>query len=411
MQLNLKTPLKTNEIVNSGFYFTPRDKDKILVNFYNGITKIATWLFDYFSTETGRKRKSKTISLSELMEIHSLSKGSIKDAIKKLKANEVFLIHEDKSSKEKIYTFFLDCEENRKIFEDIKNGKGELKKRTFCEYVENKITDFIKKISPSEQKNVSKCQKIDRIENAKTDEIKEIEPISKISQESYKEENNIKNHTYQEKENNIAIKKETEIIKNECDDFKDFKKDEKIQEIKILSKEQEIKNNKEDILKNFGIKTKSLKNLNDILELEKQVIMDSIEKVKSLEFEGKCKNRYGFLLSILKKATEENKNNPYEIKKEPESKVSEELKNRFIDFCVKNKVIYFKMLPDAYGDTFFNLLSNKYYLNKDFLLKMKEIISYDELKLMLDNHIKKYIAFKSKFFKHSEELLLNFKTV
>ncbi len=139
MQLMRKNSVKTNVMYSQRFVCLP---DYVILNFdkfSNSTLKVILNICRYLSSETGRKKQYKAFSLSEMIANFDLSRSSIKKAIKEIEENNVFLVHEDKSLKEKSYVFFAYNEENIKLFEELENGKSELKMIRFFECVKNKI--------------------------------------------------------------------------------------------------------------------------------------------------------------------------------------------------------------------------------------------------------------------------------
>ena len=414
MDLLKKRPVKIAEMLEDSFLNVPRNFLKIIskVRISFTTTRLVLYIFDYFSTETGRKNFCKTISIENLKKNLGVSKSSIIRAIKEVTDNKIFLVHEDTTFKEKTFGFFIVNEKNKQLFEKLKNGKSILNLKQYFKEEDNNIVEFN---NINNENNITVLNKIDpELDHFKVVESidkKDIEPISKNLQKSFHKENYTKEQYIQEKKETDFIKKEPVILeKNVCYDFKNFEKNdedfediEKTNSIKIT---HNVKNDIEDVLSNFGIKTSKVKNLKDILELPKNIIYETIEKVKDIYNQGKSSNKQGLLLNILTKEIENNKTNPYTQIKKAEEKlnnaISEELKNRFVSFFVDKKLVFSNRLNIL--DLCYDIIIERAN-DIAFLKELKNIISYDELKTIFEYELNTCEVYRIKFTNKSNEIL------
>ena len=125
----------------SSYYNKPRFfKEKM-----KGLTKTAILLseelFDYFSTESGRKKTHKIWSTSEIKNLIGTSRSSITRAIEEIKELGIFLIHSEGENKYKEYGFYVKTIENIALFERVKEDKTflQLKRTKYFEEIPNNI--------------------------------------------------------------------------------------------------------------------------------------------------------------------------------------------------------------------------------------------------------------------------------
>lgn len=95
MDLLKKRPVRIAEILEDSFLSIPRTFRKMFLKLSKITSGLSLYLFDYFSTETGRKNFCKTISIKELKKNLGVSQSSIIRAIKEIIENKIFLIYED----------------------------------------------------------------------------------------------------------------------------------------------------------------------------------------------------------------------------------------------------------------------------------------------------------------------------
>lgn len=412
MYLLKKRPVRIAEIFEDRFIAIPDMFEKVLDKLSKITTRLSISIFKYFSTETGRRNFCKTISIQELKKNLNVSQSSIIRAIQEIIDNKIFLVHEDTTFKEKTFGFFINNEKNKQLFEKLKNGKSILNLKQYFKEETNNIFEFD---NLKNNNNISKINKIDPnlegYEVVKSIENTDIEPISKSLQEYSYKETYIKEQYIQEKKESDFIKKEPVILeKNVCNDFKNFEKyDEDFEDIEKTNPikiTHNVKNDIEDVLSNFGIKTSKVKNLNDILELPKNIIYDTIEKVKDIYNQGKSYNKQGLLLNILTKEIENDKTNPYNQNKKVEEKInnaiSEDLKNRFVSFFVDKKLVFSNRLNIL--DLCYDIIIGR---SNDiaFLKELKTKISYDELKTIFEYELKTCEVYRIKFTNKSKEIL------
>lgn len=84
---------------------------------------LSFYLFDYFSTESGKKELFKTLSIKEIKKELNVSESSIRRAINEIIDKKIFLVYEDNSDKEKTFDFFMVNEKNKQLFEKLKTGE------------------------------------------------------------------------------------------------------------------------------------------------------------------------------------------------------------------------------------------------------------------------------------------------
>jgi len=102
-----------------------------------------------------------------------------------------------------------------------------------------------------------------------------------------------------------------------------------------VEKQTEKRNVIDDILQKFGVKTK-LKGFNlEILDLDKNTIYDSIEKVKNMK---SCQNPAGYLVGILNKIVEANKT-AYAVVPSGDSSAFIAGEKEIIDFIASKKMM------------------------------------------------------------------------
>lgn len=417
MDLLKKRPVRIAEMLEDSFLTVPRTFRKMFLKLSKITSGLSLYLFDYFSTETGRKNIFKSFSIQELKKKLEVSESSIRRAINEIINNKIFLVYQ--SPEGKFFDFFLVNQKNKEYFEKLKTGEAVVttkryyieKQDNIFEFIDPKIKKDISKINntPSnlnEHKSILNESKI-----VKSIDKTDIKPISKNPQESLHKENYIKEQYIQEKKESDFIKKEPVILeKNVCYDFKNFEKYdedfediEKTNPIKII---HNVKNDIEDVLSNFGIKTSKVKNLKDILELPKNIIYDTIEKVKDMYNQGKSSNKQGLLLNILTKEIENNKTNPYEQIKKAEEKLNnaipEDVKNRFVSFFVDKKLVFSNRLNIL--DLCYDIIIERAN-DIAFLKELKTKISYDELKTIFEYELKTCEVYRIKFTNKSKEIL------
>lgn len=417
MDLLKKRPVRIAEIFEDRFIAIPDSFENLIDKLSRITTKLSVSIFKYFSTETGRRNIFKSFSIQELKKKLNVSESSIRRAINEIIDNKIFLVYQ--SPEGKTFDFFITNTKNKECLEKLKTGEAVVitkryymeKQDNIFEFVNQKSkTNFSKiKTSPSnlnENKSILNEYKVTESID-KTD----IEPISKSPLEYLHKENYIKEQYIQEKKESDFIKKEPVILeKNVCNDFKNFEKyDEDFEDIEKTNSikiTHNVKNDIEDVLSNFGIKTSKVKNLKDILELPKNIIYDTIEKVKDIYNQGKSSNKQGLALSILTKEIENNKTNPYEQIKKAEEKlnnaISEDLKNRFVSFFVDKKLVFSNRLNIL--DLCYDIIIER---SNDipFLKELKTKISYDELKTIFEYELKTCYVYRIKFTNKSKEIL------
>lgn len=380
----------------------------------------------------GWNKKSDYISNRRIQKIINISENTIRKCLIKLESYKIIKI-EMKKVGCFLYTFIeinynyneYQFSKNTKITDRVKNffnGKSKKESVKFEKKDEkttsnfdalySKIEDGKTQISMSSRTSILEDIKDIKKQNIKTYIQKESEnkvqelPILKLKTF----ENSKKNVCYDFKNLNNDLEEKDLFLENETDI-----ENELIEEKKSIKKEvHNLKNDIEDILINFGINKNYFKSNSDILGLDKNTIMDSIEKVNFLHSEGKCKSKAGYLLSILTKECETKKANIYENIKKAETKInneiSSELKNKFVNFFYSKRLIQSPNIQNAFSFCVHELLRSK---NNDinFLKDLKKIISKEDIKTIFDFAVKDCNVFKVRYEKNLETFLSKYEII
>jgi len=144
--------------------------------------------------------------------------------------------------------------------------------------------------------------------------------------------NDFKNFDKNAKKEDLSNEK---IGTDDFEDEEEIKQKNKAMEKVKVEKQTEKRNVIDDILQKFGVKTK-LKGFNlEILDLDKNTIYDSIEKVKNMK---SCQNPAGYLVGILNKIVEANKT-AYAVVPSGDSSAFIAGEKEIIDFIASKKMM------------------------------------------------------------------------
>lgn len=389
-QQNQVKTIKTNELFESSFASAP-------MSFWQNITKMCKTsinlcanLYPYFCSETGRKTQHKEFTISELRFLLGTkekiaSRNSIEKASKELKELGLFLINENFLGKEKTITFYLPNKKNQELFDLVEKNEGAFLVKPFEFYQKNNIInlDFHYQKNESQcqkfdsecqkndteiQKKVKTCQKFDSDKNPEILINNEVQELSTIPQDHIHKDYLYKDHSYKEE-------------KNEMNDFKNFDNEQQ----KII-----------DRLEAVNINTSKLKNLEAIFKIGFSNINDLIKETNFKFDSGVIKNKEGFLMSLIKKALSENKNDSYELSTKEENL---EFKNKMMDFlkyCHSKKyILSLSHLDKEYQAIKYCLdrADNISFVNE---LKNNNTFTIEEIKELLSSEFKD-LMFKKKY--------------
>jgi len=194
------------------FYSIPRSFKKKMKHLLKTTIIICEELFEYFSSETGRFKARKVLSINDIKELTGFSKSAILKSIDEIESNEIFLVYRDGIGKDKTYGFYVRTIKNIELFEKIKEGKINLKlniKKDFFEIINN-IIDH-KKNQTDHKKNQNEEEKNETDFKKNQNEVPEIPENTKVlasensSQETYIKEYYIKEALHNIEENKILI--------------------------------------------------------------------------------------------------------------------------------------------------------------------------------------------------------------
>jgi len=181
------------------FYSIPRSFKKKMRHLLKTTIIICEELFEYFSSETGRFKARKVLSINDIKELTGFSKSAILKSIDEIQNNDIFLVHREGTGKDKTFGFYVKTIKNIELFEKIKEGKINLKlniKKDFFEIINN-IIDH-KKNQTDHKKNQNQEEKNETDFKKNQNEVSEIPENTKVlasensSQEAYIKEALIK---------------------------------------------------------------------------------------------------------------------------------------------------------------------------------------------------------------------------
>ena len=312
--INLKKEVKKEDIVYNflGESYNTHTKhlDRLIIEGKITYTtaRLCISLFNYFSTENGRKHGYKLFSISDLRELLKInnklaSRPTIANSIQEIKDNNIFLFDEidNKKFREKHFAFYTKSEASIKKFEKVKNDLASFSARIIHDYSENNVIFLGKTYIKNDEKDTSNLKStfneckinFQPVENQLSTSVKStfnerkpetIENIIISDFEKNPKETFIKETLYKETfllENSLDTK-EIEKTKKETSFLEHIEK-----KISVKNENEKIDNSeKEKVindLKNFGITSniESLFKFNSIAEIKKQLEYHSFRENKT----------------------------------------------------------------------------------------------------------------------------------
>lgn len=142
----------------------PRGFLKLMKDLSKSTFIVTEYLYDYFSTETGRNKTFKIWDIEDLKNLTELSRSSILRAVDEIKKVGLFLVYEHEKGKNKTFGFYVKTKENLDLFSKLEAGDVNLKLKVykFFEEVTEKLISFTgKKIDSKMINSDSNLNRID----------------------------------------------------------------------------------------------------------------------------------------------------------------------------------------------------------------------------------------------------------
>lgn len=164
MQIQRKQQVKTMDLWGESHFNKPRGFLKLMKDLSKSTFIVTEYLYDYFSTETGRNKTFKIWDIEDLKNLTELSRSSILRAVDEIKKVGLFLVYEHEKGKNKTFGFYVKTKENLDLFSKLEAGDVNLKLKVykFFEEVTEKVLSFTgKKIDSKMINSDSNLNRID----------------------------------------------------------------------------------------------------------------------------------------------------------------------------------------------------------------------------------------------------------